>query len=232
MAKTDLMHKQEMLFAEQMITFKNNIGTHAVELGVTPAQMAAQAADADFYYYVVVTHMLVLSHAKGWTAMKKSLRRGCANGEAHAVIPLELPVAPPAVAPGVEKRFRQLVRQIKASTNYTPLIGLEMGIEAKNHAAPDYVVIQPRLTAVVNGDHVELGWDWQGHRAFLDLCELQVDRSDGHGFGPLTSSTKPGSQDITPFPAAPTRWRYRAIYHADGQPVGQWSNIASVTVPP
>jgi hypothetical protein len=124
------------------------------------------------------------------------------------------------------------VRLVKASPNYTPAIGVELSIEAVDHAAPDFTALQPKLTATVNGDHVDLGWDWQGHRAFLDLCELQVDRADGHGFGPLTSSTKPGSLDTTPFPAARTCWRYRAIYRVGHKAVGQWSQIASVIVPP
>ena len=37
--------------------------------------------------------------------------------------------------------------------------------------------------------------------------------------------------DTTPFPAAPAKWTYRAIYHVDDAQVGQWSAPVSVTVP-
>ena len=232
MAKTDLMGRRDMQFAEQMLMFKNNIGKYAAILGLTPAQVAAQAADADYYNYVVLNHGTVLNHAKGWTALKKSLRRSNGSTEVTEMPDLVLPAPVPAVAPGVEQRFRALVRRIKLNVNYTLTIGAMLGIEAMSRSAPDYVTIQPKISAVVSGDHVELGWDWQGYRAFLDLCEFQVDRSDGMGFVPLTHSTVPGSVDKTPFPAVTVPWRYRAIYHANNARVGQWSQIASVAVPP
>ena len=232
MAKSDLMKKSELLFAEQMLSFKNNIGPHAASLGLTPAQVAQQAADADYYYYVVTSHYIVQNHSRAWTVLKKSLRGGKKSAVANEMPPLELPTPVPAVAHGLERRFRRLVRLIKLNVNYTPTIGHELGIEAADHAAPDYSAIQPKITAQIIGDRVEIGWNWQGHRAFLDLCELEVDRGDDKGFGPLVSSTKPGSVDKTPFPAKTTRWRYRAIYRVGDGQVGKWSNIASVTVPP
>ena len=230
MAKIDLVKKSELLFARQMQMFKEYIGPHAAALGLTPAQVAAQAADADYYQHVVLNHNIVQTVARTWTNLKKSLRRGKASAEVDDLPALVLPAPPPAVGPGVERRFRALVRQVKISPNYTPTIGHEVGIEASDPAAPDSITIQPRLTATINGNQVELGWDWQGYRAFLDLCELQVNRNDGRGFVPLTHSVKTGCRDTTPFPAAPVPWQYRAIYHADGKQVGAWSQIVSVTV--
>ena len=43
-----------------------------------------------------------------------------------------------------------------------------------------------RCTARISGGRVEIGWGWQGNRAALDLCEIQVDRADGKGFVFLT----------------------------------------------
>lgn len=234
MAKIDLIPKSDGAFAAQMRTFQQNIGKHAAILGITPEQVAGQSADADHYYYVVHCQQLMLNTAKAWTTRRKSVRKGDTRTDGTVLdsdtLAINLPPPPPPVLPGVEQRFRKLVRRVKASVNYRPAIGLELGIEAVDHAAPDYVTIQPKITAKVNGDHVELGWDWQGCRAFLDLCEFQVNRNDGHGFVPLTHSVIPGSLDETPFPAVPAVWRYRAIYHAGGRQVGQWSQPASVTV--
>jgi hypothetical protein len=232
MAKKDLMLKGEVPFARQLLMFKENIGAHAVALGLTPAQVAGQAADADYYSYVVFSHNLVQTHAKAWTVLKKSLRRRDPSVVAENMSAFTLLTSVPAVAPGLEQRFRNLVRLVKASVNYLPAIGLQLGIEAVDHAAPDYAIIQPKLTAQINGDHVELGWDWQGQRAYLDLCELQVNRGDGRGFGPFRHSVTPGSVDKTPFPATPARWQYRAMYHLGDTPVGVWSQTATVNVPP
>jgi len=60
--------------------------------------------------------------------------------------------------------------------------------------------------------------------------ELQVDRSDGKGYVNLTFDTTPGFTDLTPFPATPTKWTYRAIYRLDEAQVGQWSSPVSIMV--
>jgi hypothetical protein len=62
------------------------------------------------------------------------------------------------------------------------------------------------------------------------LFEIQVDRGDGKGWAVLTFDTTPGYLDTTPFPAALTKWKYRAIYRVDDHQVGQWSAEASVSV--
>lgn len=234
MAKHDLIAKGDAAFAQQMQMFKLNIGKYAALLGLTPEQVAAQAADADFYQYIVECQQQMLTHSKTWTVLRKTLRKGDptladpASAPAPGVPSFTPPAAPPAVAFGIESRFRILVRQVKASVHYTPAIGKELAVEAVDHAAPDLATVRPVITATVIGDHVELDWDWQGQRAYLDLCVFEVNRHDGKGFVWLLSSTRPGSVDATPFPAAATHWQYRAIYQVGDKYVGQWSQPAGV----
>ena len=57
-----------------------------------------------------------------------------------------------------------------------------------------------------------------------------MDRGDGKGFIPLAFDTTPGYMDTQPFPAAPVKWTYRAIYRVDDNQVGQWSKPVSVTM--
>ena len=59
---------------------------------------------------------------------------------------------------------------------------------------------------------MQVGWGWQGFSAFLDMLEIQVDRGDGKGWVFLTYDTTPNYTDTAPFPATPTKWKYRAIY--------------------
>ncbi len=70
---------------------------------------------------------------------------------------------------------------------------------------------------------MDIPWGWGGYAAFLDICEIEVDRSDSKGFVMLTF-------DTTPFPSTPTKWTYRAIYRVGDSRVGQWSKPVSVTV--
>ena len=52
----------------------------------------------------------------------------------------------------------------------------------------------------------------------------------GNGWQVLTFDTTPGYTDTAPFPATPTKWKYRAIYRVDDAQVGLWSAEVSVTV--
>ncbi len=234
MPKKDLIPQSDLAFAAQMRTFQRNIASHAANLNVTAEQVAGQSADSDHYNYVVMSQQQMLNVSKAWTIWRKSVRKGDSTtdgtGLEQTMPNTILSPAPPAVLPGVEKRFRALLRQIKASPNYKYTIGVELGIEAASLTAPDSAVLQPNIIVRVVGSRVQLVWDWQGYRTFLDLCEFQVDRRDGLGFVPLTHSVHPGGWDLTPFPAVPTIWQYRAIYHANGQRIGLWSQIVSVTV--
>ena len=57
-----------------------------------------------------------------------------------------------------------------------------------------------------------IGWGWGGNSAFLDLLEIQADRGDAKGWVFLTYDTTPNYTDTSPFPTAPLKWKYRAIY--------------------
>jgi hypothetical protein len=82
----------------------------------------------------------------------------------------------------------------------------------------------------VQGNQVQIGWGWGGNSQFLDMIELQKDSGDGQGFKFLANDTTPGYIDTTPLPAAPTKWKYRAIFRVDDAQVGMWSLTVEVTV--
>jgi hypothetical protein len=46
----------------------------------------------------------------------------------------------------------------------------------------------------------------------------------------LAFDSTPGYTDTEPFPSAPTKWTYRAIYRVGDERVGQWSKSVSVMV--
>jgi hypothetical protein len=105
-------------------------------------------------------------------------------------------------------------------------MGVDLSILSVAEERPDFLPLRSDLTAA----GVQLGWGWQGFGRFLDQCEIQVDRADGRGWTILTFDTTPGCLDTHPFPAALTRWKYRAIYRVDDSPVGQWSSEVSINV--
>ena len=92
MAKSDYVERVDGAFATQMLVFKNNIGPHATVLDVTPAEVAEQAADADYYQYMVVCLAMLVPYAKGMTKYRDNLRFGEQPGQ-EKVAPPERPQA-------------------------------------------------------------------------------------------------------------------------------------------
>ena len=229
--KSDYIQQNDDAFNAQLQTFKSGIGNYAAVIGVTAEQIAGQAADALYFDYSLKCYKIMANAALQWTGWKNLTRAGGTPPVSGAPVAPVFPTAVPAVAPGVEARFRALVQLIKANSNYNETIGLALGIEGAQQVGPDLTSIQPVIDALIFGNHVNVKWGWGGNGAYLDICELQVDRGDGKGFGLLAFDTTPGYTDTQPFPTTPATWTYRAIYRVGDNQVGVWSQTVSVTVP-
>ena len=72
-----------------------------------------------------------------------------------------------------------------------------------------------------------MGWTKQG----MDSLEIWVDRGNG-AFVFLTIDTVPDYLDTFALPAPGTSalWKYKAIYRFNDEQVGQWSDVASISV--
>ena len=231
MPKADYLKDADMEFAQQLLTFKNNITPHVAQFGLTPAQVTAQGADADRFYWEVQAQEICRQCAEQWTAWKNITRAGGNYPASGAPVSVALPApVPPAVAPGVEARFRALAGFIKKHPAYNPATGQVLGIEGQEISGPDLNTLQADLKATVTASGVMVRWGWQGYVQFLDAIEIQVDRLDGQGFKMLTIDTTPNYLDTQPFPAAPAKWTYKAVFRLNDQRVGQWSDPVSVNV--
>lgn len=226
--------------ADQIIwltNFFNKLIGHAPTLGISAARCDAAVADARWLIYILGTWLpAVRAWQKSCTEAAEAAQSG--TGSAAQTLPIFTPPPLPAAGsglpvvtarqPGGTDRIFDLIAEIKQSDTYTDAIGLDLRAIGTGKTPPDFAILAPVLKVKIAGNKVELDWDWQGFSAFLDQCELQVDR--GQGYQVLTFDTTPGYTDSTPFPAAPTKWKYRAIYRVDDAQVGQWSAEVSVTV--
>lgn len=229
MPKKDYLSDSPELFAAQLITFRNAIAQYATLLGLTPAQVSAQAADANYFAFLLQCLDLMRNGAQQWTAWRDLVRKGgTPPPEGAPVVPV-FPTAVPVVMLGIEARFRKLVADIKRHASYNEAIGQALGIEGQEIAGPDLATIQPILKLEQSGGAVNVRWGWQGQSANLDMIELQVNR--GEGFQMLAMDTTPNYTD-TAIPTAPAKWTYRGIYRVDDARVGQWSGEVSTNVAP
>ena len=76
MPKSDYVSQNDAAFSAQQQTFKINIPGYSTTLGLSPAQVAAQAADADYFAYVIACLQTMQNGAQQWTAWKKLVRGG------------------------------------------------------------------------------------------------------------------------------------------------------------
>jgi len=218
-------------FSAQLTRFKNEISAYATLLNLTADQVTGQAADADYFEYCLQCQGILQNAALQATNWKDIMRDGGAVPPTGAPVAPAFPTPVPPVAPGIEARFRALVKLIKASPNYNTAIGAALGIEGPQHVAPDPATLQPEIDVHISGGNVVVDWNWGGNSAYLDMCEIQVDRGDGKGYVDLAFDTTPGYTDTMPFPATPVKWTYRAIYRVNDAQVGLWSKPVTVTVP-
>lgn len=226
--------------ADQIIWLTNfylKLLGHAASLGVTVVRCDAAVADARWLIYILGSW---LPAVRAWQKSCTEAAEAAQSGTDAAVQVLPLFVAPPlpiagnglpavvARLPGGLARIFDLIQDIKESDSYLEATGIDLGAVGAGKTPPDMATIQPVLKVRITGNKVEIDWGWDGNSAFLDQLEIQVDR--GAGYQVLTFDTTPGYTDATPFPATPTKWKYRAIYRVDDQQVGQWSAEVSVTV--
>ena len=84
---------------------------------------------------------------------------------------------------------------------------------------------QTTLALRTSGGLVELVWD----KGMMEGVEIQVDRGSG-SFAFLALDTRPNHIDTAPIRSPAATWRNRAIDCKDAQRLGQWSNVAEITV--
>src|SRR5438132_5473373 len=112
MAKSDYISQNDDAFAAQLQAFKTAIPGYATTLGVPAAQVTAEAADSDYFNYALACQKLMRNGSLQWTGWKDLVRAGGDLPPSGAPVAAVLPAAVPVVAPGVELRFRALVKQI------------------------------------------------------------------------------------------------------------------------
>jgi hypothetical protein len=223
--------------ADQIVwltNFANKLPPLTTTLGLTTGQSVEATLDCNWLIYVLQAW---LPAGRAWslacTDAVNDAQTG--NGSAPMVLPVFTPPALPTgvvpVNPGALNRIFALVQLIKDSGLCSEPNAMNLGIVGTAMTGPDLTTVQPAISVYIMGNVVNVKWGWGGNSAFLDSCEIQVDRGDGKGFVLLTIDTTPGYTDTQPFPAAPVKWTYKAAYRVNDQMVGLWSQPASVTVP-
>jgi hypothetical protein len=217
--------------------FRNKIMGYLAALAISAPDAAAIIAECRWLIYLLGS----------WLPAQRAWGQSCTDAVAAAQTganpgPFVLPVFVPPSLPGPDgtnpavvaqpegalTRIFDFIQKLKDSGLVTEAIATDLRIVGTVKTSTPGGALKPVITAKVNGLHVDLRWSWDGHADEVDLLQIQVNRNDGKGWVDLVFDTTPNYTDTTPFPPAASIWQYRGIFHANGAPVGTWSDITSV----
>ncbi len=104
-------------------------GAMATKYGISTATLAAVAADNTWIQYWVTARHSADAQSQQLTRYFNTIA-GPKDADAPAAIVWELATpAPTEVPPGIEKRVREIAREIKGSANYAEADGILLGIQ-------------------------------------------------------------------------------------------------------
>jgi hypothetical protein len=200
---------------------------YAELLEISAQEMDALKADATAFRYAYQSMCDMQTYAQAWTSYKNLLRDGGAGNTGWPVASALAEPIPPAVSPGIIPRLSALAARIKTSRNYTSTIGYDLWLIGAEQKV-DNSTWKPALSIYSQAGHPVIVWN-KGH---ANALEIWVDRGDGNNFVFLAINTEPNTTDTTPLPVSggSAVWKYKAIYRAHDEQVGQWSDVISLAV--
>jgi len=208
--------------------FNENLPLNIPTLGgITPAEGDALIAELVFYRYLLETFIpLRRSDSQAATTYREVMAYGSGDTPLLIPEPTALPTPIPApVEPGILTRLFDFVQRIKTAPGYTPNIGEELGIIGAQDGGPATTppeIIDPQVQAGV----VILKFRKRGH-----LGVTIESRREGEAWAFLAIDTSSPYDDARPLkvPGMP-EWREYRMRYWDGEPVGEWSDLAHITV--
>lgn len=213
-------------FALQLANFSNKIPIYQTMFGITNEEVTSVQKDSAYFSWSLGMSNQVAETKKGWTSYRNIIRYGVPYLTENPVPePVEVLPVPGEVLPGIQVRFLNLVNRIKANQNYTEAIGQILGIESsvQNRATPSDV--QPAIKVKTEGNQVVLQWK-KG-----EFDGIVIEKDSGNGFVFFDRDINPNFIDPTPLPVGHSEiWKYQVMYFIKDAKVGDWSNVATITV--
>jgi hypothetical protein len=166
--------------------------------------------------------------AKEATAHKQLMVAGIGNSSLSQPVPSQFPNPPPAPEPGMQKRLSSQIIRIKASLNYTDVIGHDLGIIAATNTV-QHLIPEPTVSVELgeNGNRVRIDFNKYGHDGVWIECRI----NNGDWVFVAIDTVKP-YYDERPLATGNThetrdyrmRWWDKSVAH------GEWSAVQQVVI--
>ena len=221
--KMSLIADSDLAFVAQLNNMKAKIGGYATTLGLSPVQVAAIVADADYMSFMVLGLINAKEYTKAWTSRKDETRYGTGLSLGAYPVPVDITTPPPVVPPGVEKRYSNLIASIKANAAYTNAMGEDLGIIAADSGSE---ITAPELKLKRDGANVVVGFK----RGGKDGVRIYSKRGSEAAFAFLAHDSSSPYVDNRPnlVPGTPEKREYYAMLFDDSNEVGDPSATVSI----
>lgn len=199
---------------------------------LTAAQLAQILDDALVYNHMIKARALLDVEVKEFFTYKKNIMEGDPNatvGDYPTIELLSLPVLTNPPKPGIVARNKEIYNYLKSHPNRTAESLADLGISDSDGDSISPADLKPPIKpqALID-DRVEIAFKKLGQAAIRMQRETGDDKWTNVG-----DATSSPFIDETPSPdGKPEKRRYRAIYLAKNQPVGQYSDIVTVVTTP
>jgi len=197
--------------------------------GITDVELASTQIDLAYYIWMLQHwHPSIQRDAKESTAYKIMMISDSVSGDSSINYPQStvFPDAPPAPAPGIQKRLISQVVRIKAGAKYTEAIGHDLGIIASSNTV-EHLTPDPSISVELgeSGQRVVISFNKYGHEGVW----IEV-RINGGEWVFLAIDTLKPYYDERPLAEGNThetreyrlRWWDKSVAH------GEWSSIQSI----
>ena len=218
------------------INYADQLSALGADLGLVAAEVTASVNDSRHLSYAIGAWLTkVREFGPGSTGQVEVLKFG--SGNTAFELPEFVPPVPPAgltaVLPGALARIFRYVKVIKGSPLYTEGIGLLLGIVGSEVPPPPPGGGGPRINLSLNQvpsqQQVLVKFIKDGHEG------VYIETRRGAGtWDFLAIHTKSPFIDDRPLlvPTQAEVREYRAMYWDQGQPNGDWCDVAKITVSP
>lgn len=210
-------------------------GALATKYGISAGTVAAVQADSDWIGGWVAFRHAEDTASQQLTKYFNTIAGNDSSVPAPAAFSVAIPgaaIQPTQVAPGVEKRVRDLARDIKGRSNYSEADGELLGIVAPGSGGgpslPDttkpVITLTTRVAFEVGVKFRKLG---------MDGIRIEYRHSGGAWLPGGTLITSPGTFTVAPAtPGTPEQVEVRAVYLKGNNTSGEYSDTGSVYVGP
>lgn len=208
--------------------FANKFSGYATTFGFVAADVTSVNNDSASFSYQLDILELFKTETQERTAYKDLLRDGPLATVAVPAPGLPtIPAAPVAVAPGIFVRISNIAKRIKAHPAYTDSIGKDLGI-ISSATVQALAETKPTLKLSTDGGQIVVKYIKNG----MPGIRIMAKRASETDFTLLAVVTQATYKDTrtNATPGTPEIRQYCAWYFDKDEPVGQCSDVVSITV--